>query len=314
VDKSKFISYLESKDFAIKTIKTHVQYVEQFFAKTKKEDIEITKPDVLKYLEYLKNTRKLQNVHRSYYLVSLNHYFTFLCQEETVAKNPCSLLKIRGTSKKKLHKIYTPGELEQLFDNYYHFFVRNCAEIRYTNERQRQYTALSRERNAIMLNTLVHQGATTGEIEKIELDDLNLIKATIKIRSARKNIDRKIPLKASQIGLLMHYLQNIRPQLLEYGATESNKLFLLLPCINKKKKDSISDAFYRISKQLKTIDKQYVNVLQIRTSVITFWIKTQGLRKAQYLAGHCKIHTTENYLPNNLDDLIDDINKLHPFL
>jgi hypothetical protein len=31
------------------------------------------------------------------------------------------------------------------------------------------------------------------------------------------------------------------------------------------------------------------------------------------MAGHRYISSTENYLPNNIDDLIDDIKKLHPF-
>jgi hypothetical protein len=68
-----------------------------------------------------------------------------------------------------------------------------------------------------------------------------------------------------------------------------------------------------LSRQVKSIDKQFFNFLQVRASIITFWIKTQGLRKAQYLAEHRNISTTEAYLPNNLDGLIDDINKLHPF-
>jgi len=313
MDKTGFTAYLESKDLAVKTIFTHVKYVEHFFAQVKKEDIQVTKPDVLKFLEYLKNTKKLTNSHRCYYLRSLKHYFGFLHHHQQIVKNPCSLLKIRGTRKKMLYKIYTSEELDRLFDNYHQFFVRNF-DSRHIPVNRREHTVLSRERNAAMLSILIYQGTTTGEIERIETDDLDLMKATVTIRDAKRGKGRTLPLKAAQVGLLIHYLQNIRPQLLEHKATESSKLFLLLPCVNKKKKDSVTDAFYRMSKLLKTIDKQYKNVLQIRASVITFWIKTLGLRKAQYMAGHRYINTTENYLPNNLDDLIDDINKLHPFL
>ncbi len=47
--------------------------------------------------------------------------------------------------------------------------------------------------------------------------------------------------------------------------------------------------------------------------VITQWLKIDGLRKAQYYAGHRYISSTEKYLPNDIDGLIDDIAKFNPF-
>jgi integrase/recombinase XerD len=113
----------------------------------------------------------------------------------------------------------------------------------------------------------------------------------------------------------MHYLQNIRPHLLDYQTTESNKLFLSLPSISRKKTNNqnLWNGFERLINQLKTIDKQFLNFTQLRASVITSWLKTEGLRKTQYLAGHRYISSTEKYVCNNLDSLTDDINKLHPF-
>ena len=320
MNKNGFIKYLEHKDFAAKTIKTYVKYTEQFFAKAQKEDIQVTKPDVLKFLEYLKNNRKVTNAYRSHYLVSLNHYFSFLYEDGNVIAgltrkdNPCLFLKIRGTKRKMLYKIYTSEELDQLFDNYYGFFVRGYDDSRIPNP-HRQYTALSNARNALILSVLIYQGAKTGDIEKIETGDIDLIKATLKMRGGKQGNDRILPLKATQIGLFINYLQNIRPQISEYLTKENNKLFLSLPNVShrEKDKDGLRNTFTRIAAQLKIIDKQFINVLQIRASVITFWIKTQGLRKAQYLAGHRHISGTEKYLPNNLDDLKEDINKLHPF-
>jgi integrase len=176
----------------------------------------------------------------------------------------------------------------------------------------RKQSALSKDRNALILSILIYQGTTTGEIEKIEIGDVDLIKATLKIRGGKHGKERVLPLKATQIGLFMHYLQNIRPQILDYYTIESNKLFLSI--CKKIEKNNLQYAFIILTNLLKSIDKQFLNVLQIRASVITFWIKTQGLRKAQYMAGHRYIGTTEKYLPNNLDNLTDDINKLHPFL
>jgi site-specific recombinase XerC len=102
---------------------------------------------------------------------------------------------------------------------------------------------------------------------------------------------------------------------LEHQTAENNKLSLPLPRYDKQKasKDLSKDIFLPFTKQVKSIDRQLVNFTQIRTSVITFWVKTYGLRKAQILAGHRNISTTEAYLPNNLENLIEDISKLHPF-
>jgi site-specific recombinase XerD len=314
MDRKGFISYLEGKGLAKITQKEYVSNVNRFFGRVKKEDIQITKSDILKYLEYLKN-KGLQNITRSNHLIALNHYFTFLYQNEQITSNPCLLLKIRGKNKKKLHKIYTPEELDTLFDNYYQLFVRGYDDSRHRHEGQRQYSALYRGRNALITSILFNQGANTSEIEKIETGDIDLIKATIKMRGGIRLKERTLPLKATQIGLFMHYLQNVRPQLTEYQTKESEKLFLPLPAISykKTKNDMNRNVFTPLSAQIKSIDKQFINFTQIRASVITFWIKTQGLRKAQYLAGHSAISTTEKYVANNLENLIDDINKLHPF-
>jgi len=315
MDKNGFINYLENKDLSPVTIDNHTELVERFFAKTKKEDIQVTKPDVLKYLEYLKNHKKQQNNTRKLHLNALNHYFSFLYQAGQIAQNPCLLLKIRGTRKRMLYKIYTPEELEQLFDNYYHFFVRNYDDRHIAAKNSKKQAALGRERNVAILSILLHQGVITTEITKIEINDLDLIKASIKIRATKKHNERVLPLKASQIGVLMHYLQNIRPQFMAYQTRENDKLFLSLPANDKKTMDNdlAECIFTPFTAQLKSIDKQFLNFKQVRASVITFWLKTHGLRKTQYLAGHKHVTSTEEYLPNNLDDLTDDINKLHPF-
>ena len=314
MDKTGFIHYLESKDITAKTIGSYIKFIELFFERVKTEDVQITKPDILKHLEYLKNGRKVKNNTRQHHLSALNHYFTFLLKNGVIVENPCFLLKIRGLKRKTLYKIYTLEELEELCDNYYHLFVRNYDDS-HIFEHQREQIYLKNNRNQLILSILINQGVTASEFDNIETDDIDLIKATIKIHSTRQNNGRMLPLKATQIGLFMHYLQNIRPQLLEYQKNESNKLFLPLPKGNQKKTNNnmLLSTFNKLIEQVKTIDKQFINFKQVRASLITFWIKTHGLRKAQYMAGHRYISSTENYLPNNLDDLIDDINKLHPF-
>jgi len=316
-----FRKYLEGRNNAPKTQNFYIKFVEQFFEWVQTDYEQVTKPDVLRFLEYLKNKRKVQNAYRKNCLIALNHYFTHLYKEGKIDKNPCAYLKLRGKRPKKMYKTYTEQELETLFDNYYNVFVRNFDtsilhdKLRPLRKTERKQAQLCRERNAVILSVLTNQGAKTAEIETMQIDDVDLIKAKIKLRGGKRSNERIIPLKATQIGLFMYYLQNTRPQLLEYHTKESNKLFLTLPAISAKETEggTLLWAFSVLTKQLKEIDRQFENVLHLRASVITNWLKTCGLRKTQYLAGHRYVSSTEKYQPNNLDALIEDINKLNPF-
>ena len=319
MDKQGFTTYLEGKDFSTRTIECYIKRVDFFFGKYKiqKEDIKVTKPDILDFLEYLKNSRVQQSKSRTHYLVALNHYFNFLYEEGQIAQNPCWFLKLRGAKKKKLYNTYTPEELETLFDNYYQLFIRNFNDSHYRSDHQRNKTALCRERNIVILSILINQGITTGEIEKIELDDIDLFKAKIKIRGGRKSKERTLSLKATQIGLIMNYLEKIRPQLSTLQTGNTNYLFFALPsdskCTKKQSKEPLLSVFKQLAKQIQHIDKKFLKFTQIRVSVITSWLKTQNLRKTQYMAGHSNISSTEYYLSNNLDDLTENIHKLNPF-
>jgi integrase/recombinase XerD len=312
-----FTEYLQSKDLANATQSIYLRYVNSFLKWYKAEPTNCTKKDIIKYLAYLKNKKNQQNITRRNTLLAINHYFTFLLRTEAVATNPTTFLKIRGANKKKLYNIFTSEELTQLADDYYHHFVRNYND-NHIPKNQRKQSYLSKERNYLMLSFLLNQGLTTRELQRISLEDLDLIKATLKITGAKKSNERNIPLNASQIGSLMHYTQNIRPQFLEFLNTETEQLFLPLPeagrtKVNNNENPDLMGVIKNLTKQVKTIENSFLNFKQIRASAITHWIKTTGLRKAQYYAGHRYISSTENYLPNDLESLTEDIVKFNPF-
>jgi len=318
--KKDYTAYLQGKNLSPATIRHYYWQLSLFLAWIKKEETNITKADVLKYLEYLKSQRALQNVSRSIALAAFKSYFTFLHKAEQITDNPTALLKIRGTKKRQLYKIYSSEELTQLCDNYYLLYVQNFDERCYAPKlggipaNQRKQSLLSRQRNYIMLGLLIYQGATTKEIEKVLLQDIDLTKATIKIRGGKRSNERTLPLHDSQIGSLINYIENIRPQFFAY-CEESEKLFFALPESSKRKTSSTSlmHTFKPLTKQLKSIDKNLANFKQVRASVITQWLKLYGLRKAQYYAGHRYISSTEKYLPNQIEGLIDDVAKYNPF-
>lgn len=317
-----FISYLQSKDLAQSSINHYTDYTDKFFLYCKKEPLQVEKKDVLKYLHYLQDKKHYENITRRNHLIALNHFFTFLLKNGMVATNPTALIKIRGTHKRHLYRIYKPEELEQIYDNYYHTFIRNFDTLCYapnkggiqTNQIER--TLLSRQRNYVMLGFLIYQGLHTSELQYIKLADVDLNKAQIHIKGGKKSNQRNISLNASQIGFLINYIENIRPKLLNYQKDQDKQnLFLTLPEASKKRTESsnLMNTFKPLSKQVKSLDKHFLNFKQVRASVITHWIQIYGLRKAQYFAGHKYISSTENYLPNDMESLTDDISKYNPF-
>jgi site-specific recombinase XerD len=315
-----FINYLESKNHSKTTQVAYLRNVNLFLSWYKVEPINCTKKDIIKYLEHLQTKKLQENITRRNALIAINHYFNFLYKNEEVQSNPTALIKIRGIHKRQLYKIYTAEELQQLYDNYYHTFLRNFEDLCFASRiggipaNQRQQTLLSRQRNYVMLGLLIYQGLATNELQKIKVEDIDLVKAKIKITGGKKSNERTLNLNATQIGFLIKYIENIRPNFFTYCA-ETDKLFFALPECSKQKtiNENLMHTFKPLTKQVKSIDKNLQNFKQIRASVITQWLKIDGLRKTQYNAGHRFISSTEKYLPNNLDGLIDDITKFNPF-
>jgi len=300
---NEFINYMESKNHAKSTQNGYLKSVQAFLAWYKSDPINCTKKDILDYLAYLKKHTKQQNVSRKNACIALNHYFTALLQAGEICKNPAAFVRIRGANTKKLHKIYTPDELIQLADNFYSVFISGFDDS-YLGEIQKQKSFLSRHRNYAMLTFLLFQGLPTSELSQIKLSEIDFIKARFTLNK------RTLPIQAQQMGMLIYYINNVRPQCLDFSG-ETDKLFFSLSA--KQCEKTFSKPLRKLTKQIKSIDKQFVNFSQIRASVITHWIQTQGLRKAQYLAGHRNINATEYYLPNDLNELINEVQKFNPF-
>lgn len=313
---TEFIQYLQSQDLAEATQKLYSYNLSRFLAwyastgstQGEADPINCRKKDVLSYLDYLQNKRKMQNITRKNHLIAIDHYFNFLGLKEVT-----SFIKIRGAKKKKLQYIFSSEELAQLYDDYHHSFIQNYEPKKNHHERHNRTILLSRQRNYIMLGFLAHQGLATNELDLLHINDIDFLKASIKIE--HKGNIRTLPLHASQIGALMNYIQHIRPQFLS-GKEETDKLFLPLAeqvYNGSKSNPSVKGVIKTLTHELRKLHPNLSKLSQLRASVITHWIKAEGLRKAQYLAGHKSINSTEEYLPNNLEELTEELVKFNPF-
>ncbi len=270
---NKFEKYLQSKNINPTSIQKYIKQVEKFKTYISKDIESVEKKDVLDYLQFLQENRNLTNRTRQHTLGILKHFYTHLYTSNRIATNPTNLLNIRGTRKKILYKILTIEELNDFIDLYYNTNKTNL-------------------RNNLILSLLVYQGLTMSEWKRLKINDIDLIKGTIFISETRKSNQRKLSLQASQLGLLYAYIREKKE--------DDNLLFTSIPEIQK----------WAI--KLRKLYPKFTDFKQIRASIITYWIQTEGLRKAQYKAGHRYISSTENYLSNDLESLKDDISQFHP--
>jgi site-specific recombinase XerD len=302
---NEFIKYMESKNHALRTQSAYIILVEKFLQWYKLDPLNCTKKDILDYLAYLKKHTRQQNISRRSSITALNHYFTALLQAGETNNNPVALIRMRGANKKKLYKIYTAEELTQLADNFYTLFISGFDDsyMKYPTKKEKSF--LSRHRNYAMLTFLLFQGLPTTELPQIKVNDIDLNKARLTLNN------RTLPIQATQMGTLIYYINSIRPQFLEFCQVETDQLFFSLSAEQYDK--TFIKPLKKLTKQVKDVDNQFCNFQQIRASVITHWIQTEGLRKAQYLAGHRHIASTEMYLPNDLNELMNDIQKFNPF-
>lgn len=295
-----FTAYLQGRNIMDKNIKRYALQVEHFtnwlHTHKGKQPETCQKKDVLDFLHYLQEKRQLSASTRQHLLGMLRHYYTFLYQSGQTQTNPTLLIKLRGTKKKLLKKILSTEELDELLDTHYELKVRHAKEGKTNHKGQFQSSKHIQQRNHLILSLFVYQGLKRAELLSLTLDDIDLQKATIKVNPQPKTNARTLPLQAVQIGIFYEYLQQSRPLF----PKENGLLINSKPELQKMMTD------------LRKLYPKFTDFLQLRSSIITHWIQTEGLRKAQYKAGHRYISSTEEYLANDLESLKDDINRFHP--
>lgn len=285
--------YLQSKDLSQAVIKRYlaeIQWFERFLNQRGRSLENAAKKDVLDYLrnqhrpvsKYQKVVKKqLTNQTKRGILGILNHFYSHLVKEGAAAQNITQFIKIRGAKRKYLRPLFTPEELDGLCDLLYNHHQEQNPHSEPTLQQQKDY---------VLLTLAAYQGLNVHEIRRLEKNDFDLRKATVKIHATRRTNARTLPIEAAQMGALMAY----------FAERETADLVTSNGCMQF------------LNEQLRTLHPKYENFLQIRASVITNWIKAEGLRKAQYMAGHRYISSTENYLHNDFESLQSDMDNFHP--
>jgi len=305
-----FKNYLESQGKSKSTVIHYNSYIIDFISFLDRDNTEIenaTAKEVLSYLNHLQQKGQ-ENKTRNIRLNVIKQFFNWQIEQGHRVDNPISHLKIRGSKTQKLYPILSKQELETIYNTY------EIPNEKHKKSNRNWFTTykLSKQRNKAILSLMVNQGLTTPEIERLNQNDLKLKEGEIFIQGSRRSNERTLELKSNQIMELMEYQYTTRNELLKYQEQETNRLFLPVPTAGQHKANETLQIWKGLTKEIKANDQKFINFKQVRTSVITHWLKQYNLRQVQYMAGHRYISSTEAYLVNETESLQEDIDKYHP--
>ncbi|MFZ6053512.1 tyrosine-type recombinase/integrase [Halocola ammonii] len=299
-----FADYLLGKGYSTTTVNRYTRDAMRFETWMKKENVpedEVSYADILHYIQYKRSRVQQRTI--STLVNSLKHYFNFLAGD-IARENPTSQIIIRGVKRKHLYEILSRKELESL---YHEFKIPDKETDPDKNQNWFQTSVLASSRNKIMLGLMIYQGLGTTELKRLTEKDLKLREGKIYVAGTRRSNERELKLESHQILDLMEYSLHTRKELLTLTGKTTDLLF-----ISAGASRNFDNTMQKLMKKLKTQNPKITNAKQIRTSVITHWLKNHNLREVQYMAGHRFVSSTEAYLVNDLDDLQEDITKFHP--
>lgn len=216
------------------------------------------------------------------HLRHLSLYYRYL-QLPNIAYN----VRLRGVCKSSL-PLLSADHLDQL---YHHFIPKSQGSYRYTDH--------------LFLGLMIYQAVDEQDLLRINYEDLNLSTGTLYVPGGlKRKSGRKLPLTAHQIIPFQHYLSAHR---------QKSDLLFYPQC---KTFSRLHDQFKSLSKQVKNVSNRlginFICFNQLRQSRFTLWIRSYGLRKAQYLAGFKCVSSMEMYRQQDTTDLMEDVKKYHP--
>lgn len=284
-------NYLYEKGYRKNTIDRQIKEVSRFEKWLAVQNKALVDADYSIVLAYLGH-RQLSSISEATirnYLVSLKNYYGYLESIKAIAVNPIHYLKLRKkngviASNNLLVDIMSKSELEESYQIY-------C-----TNQRLLM-------RNKVLLGLHVFQGIQSGEEQRLQVKDIDLVSASIYLKGSTRIEARKLSLDARQILFLQQWIQ---------GKSATTYLFKYES--DNQVRNVRTNLVHQLNIELARKGKRWKvdNLIHIRRSVLVNWLKEQSLRKVQYMAGHRWISSTERYLRANISELQQAIVLYHP--
>lgn len=260
----------------------------QIYQKANPSHKTATYSDIMDYIGTLRkkysNPESIKTI-----LHGLKKYYSYLVYSGQRKDHPCKFIHLKEKQNRniQLQDLFTAEELELLLD------------------RKERYQDL-KIRNQVILSLLIYQGLTTGELTRLEINDIDLEKAEIYIKSSSKLNSRTLKLKSKQILTFHKYISELRPKLMK---KPTDNLI-----INKLGNPETGYQIHYLAGTFKYLfPNRNLNPKTIRQSVITNLLKSgNDLRVVQVFAGHKYPSATEKYKQTNVEELKKQVQKYHP--
>jgi site-specific recombinase XerD len=305
-DYPKYRQWLTLKGYSSATARTMIRQIEDFLGWAARENIPeaetVSYNDIMAYVKSC-NSRGVSQKTIAHYVSDVRKFYEFLVSEGITRENPAAFVKLRGIKRKVYYNILSPQELQRLYREYPIEILSTPGKIIPPQEQNK----LSRRRNKVIVSLLVSQGLRVEEIRALTVQDLRLREGQITIHSQRRIAERVLDLEAWQVYAFMDYLGGARKEMLHAYGEATDDLF-----IQRNKSVNFYGITSTLLQHLRKINSTVKSLDQLRASVITHWVKIYDLRKAQYMAGHRYVGSTEEYKQQVLDELQGDVKKFHP--
>jgi site-specific recombinase XerD len=281
-----FIQYLQQKKYSAVTVDRYSIYSKRFLTWLAQEELQpeaFTYTDLLEFMRYCQsNGTTKRTVHNI--LCIVRHYCNYLISEKKRNDNPAAGVFIKGLVRKLPTNLLGLEEMEDLYKMY---------SIQLNVDASKK----------IMLGLMIYQGLRVGEIMRLQHHHIKIKDGKILIKGTKRTGERLLPLQAIQLPELQNYLAQ--------NKFKEGALF-----IEPKKKEvserNINNRVKYMFDQLRKLNPKIINAKQIRSSVITEWLRKNNLRQVQYMAGHKYVSSTERYQVGNLEDLQSELQHHHP--
>lgn len=281
-----FIQYLQNKKYSAVTVDRYSIYIKRFLTWLADEELraeEFIYTDLLEFMRYCRQRGVTKHTTQNI-LGIVRHYCNYLISEGKRNDNPAAGVFIKGLVRKLPTNLLSMEEMEELYKQY---------SVQLNVDASKK----------IMFGLMIYQGLTVGEIMRLQSHHLRMKDGKIFIKATKRSNERLLNLQAVQMNQLQHYLNA--------NKFKEGSLF-----IEPRKKEvselNINNRIQYMLKQLRQLNPKVINPKQIRSSVITHWLRQNNLRQVQYLAGHHYVSSTQRYQVNNLDDLQNELKEHHP--
>ena len=280
-----YINYIKiERQLSSNTIDNYTRDLTYFFNYIKKDYNNISKNDIIKYIEEISKNKNPKTINRK--IVSIKNYYKFMQKKGFVNNNPTENITGLKTTK-SIPRVLNEDDINNLLD----FKLNNAYDYR----------------NKAMLELMYSSGLRVSELLNLEINNIDLDNDIVRC-FGKGSKERIIPLSDFAIKALYEYIYVYRNTLIKNKST--NILFL-----NSKGNKLSRQGFTKILKNIaleKGINKD-LSPHTIRHSFATHLINHGAdLRSVQTMLGHENIKTTQIYTHVSNNYVKENYENSHP--